>query len=192
VSTGRALIVLVGLPGCGKSTVGRLLARRLRLPFFDSDQLIEREIGVAIKDFFEREGEAAFRDLESEMIAHLCAATEAGGVISTGGGAVLRPSNRAVLAGLDSVVYLRSSPEEIARRLRHDTTRPLLQGVNPLVRLRELHAVRDPLYAEVADFVVENARRSIPMLVGTVLMQLELAGRVTAVDGFGEDFGEHS
>jgi shikimate kinase len=185
-------IVLVGLPGCGKSTVGRLLARRLRLPFFDSDQLIEREIGIAIKDFFEREGEAAFRDLESEMVAHLCAATEVGGVISTGGGAVLRPSNRAVLAGLDSVVYLRSSPEEIARRLRHDTTRPLLQGVNPLVRLRGLHAVRDPLYVEVADFVVENARRSIPMLVGTVLMQLELAGRVTAVDGFGEDFGEHS
>lgn len=187
-------IVLVGLPGCGKSTVGRLLARRLRLPFFDSDQLIEREVGVSIKDFFEREGEAAFRDIESEMIAHLCAApSEGGGVISTGGGAVLRPSNREVLANLDTVVYLRSSPEEIARRLRHDTTRPLLQGIDPLVRLRELYSLRDPLYDEVADFVVENARRSIPMLVGTVLMQLELAARVSAFgDGSGEEFVEHS
>lgn len=124
------------------------------------------------------------------MVAHLCTGAEARGVISTGGGVVLRPANRSVLGSLDSVVYLRSSPEEIVRRLRHDTTRPLLQGGNALGRLRELHAQRDPLYAEVADFIVDNARRSIPMLVGTVLMQLELAGRATVVADEDVEIGE--
>lgn len=172
-------IVLVGLPGCGKSTVGRLLARRLRLPFFDSDELIEERVGLPVPLFFSREGEEVFRSVEASVIHDLCTAGRAG-VISTGGGAVLKPANRALLAALDSVVYLRSSPEDIARRLRHDKSRPLLQVDNPLAALRSLHEIRDPLYSEVADFIVDNARRSIPMLVGMVSMQLELAGRIAS------------
>lgn len=169
-------VVLVGLPGSGKSTVGRQLARRLGLPFLDSDQVIEQRLGCSIRLFFEREGEAAFRDVEHAVLGELC--TRPRCVLATGGGIVLRDTNRVLLQAGGSVVYLRSSPEELARRLRHDVQRPLLQVQDPLAKLRELHAVRDPLYREVADFVVDNARRSVPMLVGTVLMQLELAGLI--------------
>ncbi|WP_295855790.1 shikimate kinase [uncultured Xylophilus sp.] len=175
--TGRAgQVILVGLPGSGKSTVGRHLARRLQQPFLDSDQVIEQHLGCSIRDYFDREGEAAFRDVEQAVLAELCRRPR--GVLATGGGIVLREANRNVLRATGWVVYLRSAPEELARRLRHDVQRPLLQVQDPLAKLRELHAVRDPLYREVADFVVENARRSVPMLVGTVLMQLELAGLI--------------
>lgn len=169
-------VVLVGLPGSGKSTVGRQLARRLGLLFLDSDQVIEQRLGCSIRLFFEREGEAAFRDVEHAVLGELC--TRPRCVLATGGGIVLRDANRVLLQAGGNVVYLRSSPEELARRLRHDVQRPLLQVQDPLAKLRELHAVRDPLYREVADFVVDNARRSVPMLVGTVLMQLELAGLI--------------
>ena len=136
-------VVLIGLPGSGKSTVGRQLARRLQLPFFDSDKVIEERIGCSIKDFFAREGETAFRDVESAVIDELTLKT--GCVLSTGGGAVLRPENRLNLHSRGHVIYLKSMPEELARRLKHDTSRPLLQVDDPLTRLRDLFAVRDPL-----------------------------------------------
>ena len=169
------MILLVGLPGSGKSTVGRQLGRRLSMPFVDSDAVIEQRIGCSIREFFEREGEDAFRDVEQTALQALCAASEPH-VIATGGGIVLREANRRCLRGAGTVVYLRSAPEELARRLRHDTQRPLLQGVDPLVRLRDLYAARDPLYREVATFTIESARRSVAMMVGTVVMQIELAG----------------
>lgn len=168
------LIILVGLPGSGKSTVGRQLARRLELPFFDSDQLIEHELGCSIRDFFEREGEDRFRDIEEGTLDALT--QREAGVLSTGGGAVLRPANRQRLHGRGHVVYLRSSPEEVFRRVRHDGSRPLLQVSDPMARLRELYAQRDPLYRETAHFVVETGRPTVPTLVNMVLMQLELAG----------------
>ncbi|MCZ2499185.1 AAA family ATPase [Xylophilus sp. Kf1] len=168
-------MTLVGLPGSGKSTVGRQLGRRLQMPFLDSDAVIEQRIGCTIREFFEREGEAAFRDVEQAVLAELCARPQAK-VLATGGGIVLRQANRDCLRGGGTVVYLRSSPEELARRLKHDAQRPLLQGVDPLVRLRELYAMRDPLYREVARFTIDSARRSVAMMVGTVVMQLELAG----------------
>lgn len=164
------------MPGSGKSTVGRQLARRLGLAFVDTDSAIEQRIGCPIRTFFEAEGEARFRDIEQEAIAQLCG--QAGHVIATGGGAVLREPNRAALHAGCHVVYLRSSPEELFRRLRHDTQRPLLQVRDPLNRLRELYAQRDPLYRETAHFVVETGRPSVPMLVNMILMQLELAGLV--------------
>lgn len=170
------LISLVGLPGGGKSTVGRQLARRLGLAFVDSDAVIEQRIHEPIRSFFEREGEERFRDLEQEVIAELCATRD--GVLATGGGAVLREANREALRGAATVVYLRSTPEELFRRLRHDTQRPLLQVADPLARLRELYAQRDPLYRETARFVIETGRPSVPMLVNMILMQLELAGIV--------------
>lgn len=167
-------IALIGLPGSGKSTIGRQLARRLGLPFLDTDQLIEQRLGCSIREYFEREGESSFRDIEQAIIDEVTL-THAG-VISTGGGSVLRPANREHLHQRSQVVYLRSSPEEIFRRLRHDTNRPLLQVEDPLSRLRDLYEVRDPLYRETAHFVVEIGRPSAASLLNMVVMQLELAG----------------
>ncbi len=169
-------IALIGLPGCGKSTVGRQLARRLQIPFFDSDRVIEERIGCSIKDFFAREGEERFRDIEESTIGDLT--LRGNTVISTGGGAVLRPSNREHLHTRCHVVYLKSAPEELARRLKHDTNRPLLQVEDPLTRLRDLFSIRDPLYRETAHFTIETGRPSVATLVNMIVMQLELAGVV--------------
>lgn len=166
----------MGLPGSGKSTVGRQLARRLGLPFRDSDHEIEARIGCTIREFFEREGEPAFRDIEEEVIGELAQAGSA--VLATGGGAVLRPANRQRLRESAHVVYLRSVPEELYRRLRHDKQRPLLQVADPLQRLRKLFEERDPLYRETSHFVIDTGRPSVSTLVNMVLMQLELAGVV--------------
>lgn len=170
-------IAFVGLPGSGKSTIGRQLARRRGLAFLDTDHLIENRLGCSIREYFEREGEASFRDIEQAIIDEVTLSHE--GVISTGGGSVLRPANREHLHQRTQVVYLRSSPEEIFRRLRHDTNRPLLQVDDPLSRLRDLYQVRDPLYRETAHFVVEIGRPSAASLLNMVVMQLELAGVLT-------------
>lgn len=168
------MVGLVGLPGSGKSTVGRQLARRLQLPFFDSDQVIEERLGYSIRVAFERDGEEAFRDLEETVLDELT--TQPHVVISTGGGAVLRATTRQRLRERGQVVYLNSNPEEIHRRLRYDSSRPLLQGDDPLARLRDLYRVRDPLYRETAHFVIETGRPSVNTLVNMIVMQLELAG----------------
>ena len=162
------------MPGSGKSTVGRHLARHLGLDFADSDAEIEHRIGMPIRDWFQQHGEESFRDLEQEVIDDLTSSTRI--VLATGGGAVLRPSNRDALHSRTHVVYLKSSPEELFRRLRHDTQRPLLQVADPLSKLRELFRERDPLYRRVAHFVIEAARPSVPALMDMVLMQLDLAG----------------
>jgi shikimate kinase len=166
------MISLIGLPGSGKSTVGRQLARRLQLPFVDSDQAIEARLGCPIREFFEREGEARFRDIEAEVIDAL--SQQGPGVLSTGGGAVLRPENRERLRARGRVIYLKSHPEELIRRLRHDTNRPLLQVADPMAKLRELFATRDPLYRQTAHFVVETGRPSVATLINMIVMQLEL------------------
>jgi shikimate kinase len=164
------------MPGCGKSTVGRHLARQLGLQFTDSDTEIERRIGMPIRDFFAAEGEERFRDVEQDVIDELT--QRPGQLLATGGGAVLRPSNRDALHSRGHCFYLRSTPEELFRRLRNDTHRPLLQVADPLRKLRELYRERDPLYRRTAHFVVESARPSVNALTGMVLMQLELAGLV--------------
>ena len=171
------ILTLVGMPGCGKSTVGRHLARHLGLRLVDSDHEIEKRIGRPIRAWFEAHGEAAFRDIEQQVIEQLC---EPGNdlVLATGGGAVLCAPNRDRLRQASHVFYLRSTPEELFRRLRHDTHRPLLQVADPLRRLRELYRERDPLYRQVAHYVIETGRPSVPALVNMVLMQLELAGLV--------------
>ena len=167
-------IALVGLPGSGKSTIGRQLARRLGLVSIDTDHVIEQRLGCSIREYFEREGEDSFRDVEESVIDDLTQTHH--GILSTGGGSVLRLANREHLYSRCHVVYLRSSPEEIFRRLRHDLNRPLLQVEDPLTRLRDLYAIRDPLYRETAHFVVETGRPSVANLLNMVVMQLELAG----------------
>jgi len=169
----QPVVSLVGLPGAGKTTIGRQLARALRWPFIDVDHEIERLLGCTIREYFARCGEEAFRQIEETTLAQLL--DGAPSVVSTGGGAVLKSSNRAALRNRSSVVYLRSAPEELHRRLRHDTQRPLLQVADPLRALRDLYAARDPLYRETAHFVIETGRPSVGAVVQTILMQLELA-----------------
>jgi len=166
------------MPGGGKSTVGRHLARRLNEQFIDTDVVIERQIGCPIRTFFEQEGEERFRDIEAQVLDELSRSEH--GVVATGGGIVIREANRAALRDRTVCVYLRSTPEELFRRVRHDAKRPLLQVADPLARLRELFATRDPLYRQAAHYVIETGRPSVPSLVNMILMQLELAGLVDA------------
>ncbi|KAB2906647.1 MAG: shikimate kinase [Burkholderiaceae bacterium] len=169
------MIVLVGMPGCGKSTIGRLLARRLHVDFGDSDQVIEQRLGCSIRSYFDSHGEAAFRDVEEEVLAQLLRQEQAVGVLATGGGAVLRSANRAAMRAAAHVVYLKVTPEEIVRRVKNDTKRPLLQVANPLQRLRSLLAERDTLYREVAHTVVDAGHGSSSTVVNLIAMQLEQA-----------------
>lgn len=131
---------------------------------------------MPIRSFFELHGEAAFRDREEAVIDELTRQESEPMVIATGGGAVLRPANRAHLHDRTTVIYLRSSPEELYRRLRHDTQRPLLQVADPLAKLRELFEQRHPLYEEVAHYSVDTGRPSVATLVNMIMMQLEVAG----------------
>lgn len=174
-------IALVGLPGGGKSTVGRQLAKRIGARFVDSDAVLEERIGMPIRSFFELYGEAAFRDREEAVLDELTRHEGEPLVIATGGGAVLRPANRAHLHDRTTVIYLRSSPEELYRRLRHDTQRPLLQVADPQAKLRELYEQRHPLYEEVAHYSVDTGRPSVATLVNMILMQLEVAGLLPPV-----------
>ncbi len=164
------------MPGSGKSTVGRQLARRLDWPFADTDAEIERRLGCSIRSYFEQHGESAFRDVEQAVLADLVDSPTR--VLATGGGIVIREANRTLLASRTQAVYLRSTPEELFRRLRHDTHRPLLQVADPVRRLRDLYRERDPLYRATAQFVIETGRPTVKMLVSMILMQLELAGLV--------------
>jgi shikimate kinase len=168
------LIIFVGLPGSGKTTIGRQMGRRLGLPFLDSDSVIEQRLGCSIREFFEREGEERFRDIEQSVLDDLSKYHH--GVLSTGGGSVLRPLNRQNLHTRGKVVYLRSTPEEVFRRLKHDMQRPLLQVDDPQEKLRALFNVRDPLYRETAHFVFETGRPSINRLLNTIIAELDLDG----------------
>ena len=163
-------IFLVGLMGAGKSTVGRLLARRLGKRFVDTDHEIEKRNGVTIPVIFEIEGEDGFRRREQEVLVDL--AQEADLVLSTGGGIVLRSDNREVLRNQGFVVYLSARPELLAERTRHDRSRPLLNVADPLARLRELYGVRDPLYREVAHAVVETGRGAPQQVVQAIVGEL--------------------
>jgi shikimate kinase len=164
-------LYLVGMMGAGKTTVGRLLARRLKLRFFDSDQEIEARCGVKIPVVWEIEGEVGFRAREAQAIVEL---TALGGIVlATGGGAVLAAESRRLLAAHGTVVYLRATPEHLYERVRQDRNRPLLAGDDPLGRLRELYRERDPLYREVADLVVDTGRQSVQVLARALLEQLD-------------------
>lgn len=164
-------IFLVGMPGAGKTTVGRHLARRLQRVFVDADHEIEARTGVRIPLIFDIEGEQGFRDRESKVIAEL--ARQSNLIVATGGGAVLRPENRAALKQGGTVIYLHAAPRLLFERTRLDPNRPLLQVADPLQKLEELFAQRDPLYREVADLVINSLGGSINHLVRQVERQLQ-------------------
>ncbi|MEW6513810.1 MAG: shikimate kinase [Pseudomonadota bacterium] len=146
-------LYLVGMMGCGKTTLGRRLAKESRLEFIDLDREIERRNGVSVATIFEIEGEAGFRLRESQMLAEVSGMD--GLVIATGGGTVLSPANRARLLASRNVVYLHATANLLYSRTRNDRSRPLLQVEDPLAKIRVLVEQRDPLYREVADVIVE-------------------------------------
>ena len=163
-------IFLVGLMGAGKTTIGRLLARRLDMTFIDSDHEIEARTGATIPWIFEIEGEASFRRREADVIRELTA--QNGIVLATGGGAVLNPASRALLAERGTVIYLRASVSSILARTAHDKNRPLLQTADPRRKLEDLTAQREPLYREIADMVIDTGRPNVQSMVQTILDQL--------------------
>ena len=167
-------IFLVGLMGSGKTTIGKLLARRRGLEFIDSDSEIVARCGVSIPTIFEIEGEEGFRKREASVIDEL--SQQRGVVLATGGGAVLLPESRGNLKSRGAVVYLKCQPRELYLRTRHDKNRPLLQIDDPLRKLQELFAARHALYMVSADIVLESGRQSAQCLVRRLENSLDLAG----------------
>ena len=170
-SYGENNVFLVGLMGAGKTTVARSLAKRLEMAFVDTDREIEGRTGVSIPTVFDIEGEEGFRRRESEVIAQL--SKQSAQVVATGGGAVLRPENRANMRDGGFVVYLNVPPAILWERTRHDRNRPLLQVDDPLLKLQELYAVRDPLYREVADLVIDGGRVSAQSVLQLIAEEFE-------------------
>jgi shikimate kinase len=147
-------IYLIGMPGSGKSTIGRALAKCLHLTFIDADHALTDRTGVAIATIFELEGEAGFRQRETALLSELGAREAI--LVATGGGAILRQDNRALMRATGVVVYLRAKVEDLWTRTRNDIKRPLLRAENPRAVLASLLEIREPLYAEIADLVVDT------------------------------------
>jgi shikimate kinase len=159
-------VILVGLPGVGKTTIGKAVARRLGRPFLDFDQEIERRSGMEVREIFRLKGEEHFRALEFELTQELSRTT--GMVLSPGGGWITQKSSVELLRSAGRIIYLRASPEAVARRLRRVETRPLLAGRDPLVALRDLYEKRHALY-ETADVVVETESLMRQQLIAKVV-----------------------
>ncbi len=165
-------IFLVGMMGAGKTTVGKLLAQHLEKTFVDSDEEIQQRTGVTIPHIFDIEGEAGFRQREVNVIQDLMKLNNI--VLATGGGVVLNEHNRDALISNGLVVYLKSTVHDLWQRTRYDRNRPLLQGINPRSKLKELYEQRDPLYAQVADLVIPTGKQSVLSLVLHLQQELNL------------------
>lgn len=164
-------LILVGMMGSGKTTMGRVLARQLGKEFVDSDEEIIRRTGVTVPHIFDVEGEAGFRQREAAAIRELAGRDNM--VLATGGGAVLDGDNRAILKQSGIVIYLKASAHDLWQRTRHDRNRPLLQTGNPYARLVELFQQRDPLYRQVSDIVVQSGKQSAHTLMLRLVGEIE-------------------
>jgi shikimate kinase len=162
----RGNLFLVGLPGAGKSTLGRQLARRLDKSFVDADRELERALGVTIPTIFEIEGESSFRDREEATLALLVERSDI--VLATGGGVVIRAANRERLKANGTVIYLHAQPATVFHRVHMSRNRPLLNTPDKLARLEELYRGRDALYREVANVVLESDRGEIARFAATL------------------------
>lgn len=167
----RMNIFLIGSMGAGKSTIGRQLAKRLKRPFYDSDHVLVERCGVDIPTIFEFEGESGFRDRESQIIDELSRQDNI--VLATGGGAVLRPENRKMLAARGTVIYLRVSLKNQYQRTSNSRNRPLLQGDNLMEKLQKLRDERDPLYNALADHILDSDNRTPNRIVKAIQRKLE-------------------
>ena len=159
--------------GAGKSTVGKVLAKKLGRRFLDADHVIEERCGVKIPVIFEMEGEGGFRKREAQAIEEIT--NEQGIVLATGGGAVLLPENRLALKERGTIIYLHANPIELWHRTKGGEGRPLLRNGDARKILENLYAIRDPLYREIADYVIETGKPSVNQLVNTLIMQLDLS-----------------
>ena len=168
-------IVLIGFMGCGKSTVGKVLAKRLQLLVEDTDKLIEAREGRTISDIFAKEGEGYFRDLETGLLQEISAESKVR-ILSVGGGTPVRLENRKLIKQCGLVIYLRVCPETVYERVKHDTKRPLLQCDDPLGKIRELMASREDAYNECADIIVDVDEKSVEMVVEEILTRLQRRG----------------
>lgn len=164
-------LILVGMMGSGKTTMGRILAKHLGKVFVDSDEEIQKRTGVNIPYIFDVEGEAGFRGRETAVIADLTRRDNM--VLATGGGAVLGEQNRTLLQQCGIVIYLRANVHDLWQRTRHDRNRPLLQTSDPYGKLNELYQQRDPLYQQLADIVIQSGRQSVHGLMLHLLDEIE-------------------
>jgi shikimate kinase len=163
-------IVLVGLMGAGKSTIGRHLSKRLNMVFHDSDAAIEQRTGVSIATIFEIEGEVGFRAREEQMITELCGNDNI--ILATGGGSVLSEKNRKILQYSGHVIYLSTSAKQLYMRIRHDKSRPLMQTEDPLQTLTDLLMTREPYYLEVADSIIKTGQQRVSVVIKKILTSL--------------------
>ena len=166
----KKTVVMVGMMGAGKTAVGRALAARLKVPFLDSDHEIESAANMTIPEIFARDGEEFFRQKERQVIARLL--EEECGILSTGGGAFLAEENRRIISQKGASVWLNADLGVLWNRVRHRDTRPLLRTADPARVLRDLLAIRDPLYREIADVIIETDERPPRMVVLDILALL--------------------
>jgi len=160
-------IIFVGLMGSGKTTIGKQVSKSLDMEFFDTDHAVEVKTGVNIATIFELEGEEGFRLREHNLLVDLMDNQKK--VIATGGGIVLKGENRKLLRQLGAVVYLRSNINDLILRLKNDKTRPLIQNVNLDEKFNELFKARDPLYIEVADYIIDTKNKKVSDIKNEIL-----------------------
>jgi len=164
-------IFLIGLMGAGKTTIGRQIANELSLEFFDSDHEIENRTGVTVTHIFDIEGESGFRKRETAMLDELT--LKKGIVLATGGGAILNAENRQFLMSRGITIYLYADINTLLERTSKDRNRPLLQTENPQAKLEELLKIRDPLYRETADIVIDTGKDSVRLAIKEILEKLQ-------------------
>jgi shikimate kinase len=171
----KSNVLLIGPMAVGKTTIGRQLAKRLELEFVDSDHEIEKRTGVSISLIFDVEGEAGFREREAKVIAEVTART--GIVLATGGGAVLLEENRRALRKNGIVVYLRASIESQLERTKSTKHRPLLETENRRAALESLMEIREPLYRQEADLIIDTDHLSAGRAARQIMRKLEELAR---------------
>lgn len=165
-------IILIGFMGCGKTSVGIRLSYRMRRTMIDTDKMIERLNKMTVSEIFEQQGEAAFRDMETQCLERLLEETD-GEIISVGGGLPMREENRKLLKQLGTVIYLRVTPQTVCTRLASDTTRPLLQGDHPEEKVRTLLEQRSPLYESAADWVLDVDDKDFDTILDEIVGRME-------------------
>lgn len=166
-------IILVGYMGCGKTTVGKSVAKLAKYTFADTDEMIVTQQGRSISEIFAKDGEDAFRAMETALLEKMIADKSDRFVISTGGGMPVREENRALLKTLGTVVYMRVMPDTVYERIKGDTTRPLLQCDNPMERIKEMITVRTPAYEAAAEFVIDADNLTQQEIAEEIIRRME-------------------
>ena len=164
-------IYLIGLMGSGKTTLGKVLSKKLGKHFYDSDQVIEEKLGVNVPMIFEYEGEAGFREREKDILKELVSKQNI--VLATGGGIILSESNRDLLAKNGIVIYLKSNQKDLVLRMKNDKTRPLLKNGNVELIIKKLCQEREPLYEEIADFKIVTKNKRIYEVVNEIIRTID-------------------